>query len=127
MSTDPQFASTPVIGQTRIATANTNRDGTGTIANLVTGGASGTRVSRVKAKATGTTTAGVIRIYVKDNSTNIRILDEILVAAVTPSATVESWEGEITFSDMNLPSGWSLQVSTHNAEQFDVHAFGGNY
>lgn len=112
---------------TRISAANTNRDGTGTVYVILTGGANGTRVDRVQWKATGTTTAGVVRLYLKDTGTpSTRLIAEALVSAITPSATIKSAEGEFVRTDgqplVLVPSGWTLLASTHNAESFDVVA-----
>lgn len=124
MSTDPQFAATVGTEVTLMAaTANTNRDGTGTLSTILTAGASGTRVERIKWKATGTTTAGMIRLYAYDGS-NARLIEEIPVTAITPSGTVEAWEAEILFGcaspdyPLLIPSGWSLKAAPHNAEAF---------
>lgn len=112
---------------TRISAANTNRDGTGTVYVILTGGANGTRVDHVQWKATGTTTAGVVRLYLKDTGTpSTRLIAEALVSAITPSATIKSAEGEFVRTDgqplVLVPSGWTLLASTHNAESFDVVA-----
>ena len=130
MATSPQFVTTPNLGTnltaSRISTANINRDGTGTLATLLTGGASGTRPDRVRIKATGTTTAGMIRFFLADNQGTpaIRLIHEISVTAITPSATIESFAAEWVRTDgqplVIVPSGWTLRVSTHNAETFDV-------
>lgn len=131
MSDVPAFTAVPNAGgnllTTRISAANTNRDGTGTVYVILTGGANGTRVDRVNWKATGTTTAGVVRLYLKDTGTpSTRLLAEALVSALTPSATVKSAEGEFVRTDGQplalVPSGWTLLASTHNAESFDVVA-----
>jgi hypothetical protein len=131
MADVPAFTATPNAGgnllTTRISAANTNRDGTGTTYVILTGGAAGTRVDRIQWKATGVTTAGVIRIYLKDTGTpSIRLLYEALIAAATPSATVLSASGEWARSDgqplILLPAGWTVLAATHNAEVFDVVA-----
>lgn len=131
MADVPAFTATPNAGgnllTTRISAANTNRDGTGTVYVVLTGGANGTRVDRVQWKATGPTTAGVVRLYLKDTGTpSTRLLAEALVSALTPSATVKSAEGEFVRTDgqplVLVPSGWTLLASTHNAESFDVVA-----
>lgn len=126
MAATPQFVKTPVIGATTISTANTNRNGTGTISTLLTGGTNGTSVKRVKAIATGVTTAGFVRLFTHDG-TNAYLLAEIQVTAITPSASVAAWNGELELFDYVLPNGWSIRVSTHNGEEFDVQAFGGNF
>lgn len=126
MSSAPVFVGTPKTWQQIVSTANTGRDGTGTVATVVTAGSSGSRIGRVRAVGAGTVTAGVIRLFLNDG-TNKRLIKEIMVTATTPSATVETWLGDVTFPDgLFLPNGWSLLASTHNAETFNVFAFGGD-
>jgi hypothetical protein len=116
-----------VIGIAQISTANTNRDGTGTIGTVATAGAQGTLIELIRVKATGTTTAGMVRLYIHDGA-NARLLAEISVSAATPSATVQTFEDELTpTTPLVLPSGYSLRASTHNAETFNVFAVGGHY
>lgn len=123
----PIFAETPVIGRALISTANTNRDGTGSMATLATGATGhGTRVEYLRYKATVTTTAGMIRFFIYDG-VNARLWHELPVAAVTVSATVESAEGELVPTQaLDLPAAYEVRVSTHNAEEFAVFAHGGN-
>lgn len=133
-NTNPYFAHEPIIGHARIATANTNRDGTGTLGTVTTAtsaanGGKGRRVERVLAKATVTTTAGMVRLFLYDG-TNRRLVHEFTVDAVTASATVATWEEEWVRSDgqpvVILPPGYALEASTHNAEQIDVIAAAGD-
>jgi hypothetical protein len=129
MATVPSYAATVGTEHGTISTANTNRDGTGTIGTILTAGASGTRIERIKVKATGTTTAGMVRLFLHDGSA-AKLTEEIPVSAITPSATVESFEADVVFGDTNpliLPSGWSLRASTHNAESFNVLAVAGDF
>ena len=130
MATSPQFVNTPNSGASlaacRISTANTNRDGSGTIALLVTGGTNGTRLDRVNVQATSTTTLGMVRFYLVDNAgtPNKRLLFEMQVNAINPSVSIPAFTGEWGRSDgqplVIIPSGWSVQCSTNNAESFDV-------
>jgi hypothetical protein len=120
---------TPIFGQAvrqstvAISTANTNRDGTGTIGTVFTADATdGSVVERVDITATGTTTAGVVRLYVHNGSTAF-LWKEILVGAITPSTTVAVFMRTVR-ERIELPAGWSLRASTHNAENFNVQAFG---
>ena len=115
------FAAIPATAQVQIATANTARDGTGTIGTLITAPTAGTRVDDIEICATATTTAGVIRMFVHDG-TNYRLIREILVTAVTPSTTVAAWYTKLSNLGIVLKSGWSLRFSTHNAETFNVVA-----
>jgi hypothetical protein len=87
-NTTPIFTLTPHIGQTTISTANTNRDGTGTLGTLVTAATNGTRVDRIVVEATSTTAAGVVTFFVYDGSSVSTLWQEVLVTAITPSATV---------------------------------------
>lgn len=126
----PIFIQTPKVACASIATANTNRDGTGTIGTVYTAGANGSKIDRVQVCAAGTTTAGVIRIFIYDGSTYF-LHSEHLVPAITPSATVAAYMLTIDYSQagngLYLPSGYSLRASTHNAETFKLCAFGGDY
>lgn len=133
MALDPQFYASRgcVVGQ--ISTANTNRDGTGTgpATAILSGGTNGSRVERIWVKATATTTAGMVRIYLWDGSgTDAKLLDEFAVTAITASASVETWEDGKTYGDtapITVPSGSSITASTHNAETFNVFVEYGSY
>ena len=130
-NTAPIFTLTPQIGRARIATANTNRDGTGTLGNVITGAASGTRVDRIVITATGTTTAGMVRLFINDGA-NIRAWREVPVTAITVSASAAAFTFTIVSPDSQvpllvLPNAYILAASTHNAEQFDVLAHAGDY
>ena len=84
MASTPSFTSTPRIGAANVATANTNRDGTGTITALLTGAAAGTKVTSITAQAAVTTTAGMVRIFVStDSGSTWRLFDELAIAAAT--------------------------------------------
>ena len=124
MALNPQFAVTPRIGTVNIATANTNRDGTGTVATLITGASTGTRIAEIVIKARVTTTAGQVRVFLNDG-TNFFFFDEINVTAATVSNSVQSIRVSTTYSNLVLPNAsWSIRVSTHNAESIDVTALG---
>jgi hypothetical protein len=126
-NTNPLFTLTPKISDAQISTANTNRNGTGTLGTVITGATNGTRINRVDIVATVTTSAGVIRLFI-DDGTNVRLFREILVTAITPSATVEVWRGEFVPTEpFILPSTYILKASTHNAETFNVIAHAGDY
>lgn len=127
MAANPVFATTPVLAVAQISTANTNRDGTGTLGTLLTGAASGTIIHKIEIESTGTVTAGVIRLFL-DLSGTIRLLQEILVPATTPSTSSAAWRYVLTYQFPNtliLPSNsWILKASTHNAEAFNIFVHG---
>lgn len=132
MSSVPQYASVPKCGIGQVSVANTNRDGTGTIATIFSAGAAGSRIDAINLKAVDTTTAGMIRLFIHDGTT-ARLLAEVPVTAVTPSGTVPSWEAQLNTNTMSqvlpivLPTGYSLCASTHNAGITNVIALGGDF
>ena len=119
MSSSAQYAATPKTAVAQVSTANTARDGTGTLATVFTAGASGSRIDDIAIIATGTTTAGMVRLFLHDG-TNARLWREVAVGAVTPSATVSPFSSLLGSLALVLQTGWSLRASTHNAETFNV-------
>lgn len=127
MSTAANYASTPKCGVGQVSVANTNRDGTGTLATIFTAGASGSRIDRVTVQAVATTTAGMVRLFIHDG-TSARLYNEVPVAAVTPSGTTSAFRYQIPIEGgLALPANYSLRASTHNAETFNVIAQGGDF
>jgi len=130
-NTTPIFVITPHLGMVRISTANTNRDGTGTLGDVLTATTFGTRIDRIVIEATGTTTAGMIRLIIYDGVSASRLWKEINVSAITPSGTVQAFTATISSPDQNpllvLPAGYVLRAGTQAAETFDVIAHGGDY
>lgn len=132
MAIQAQFAATPRCAIAQISTANTGRDGTGTIGTVFTAGASGSRIDAIDVTATGTTTAGMVRLFLH-NGTTAYLWAELPVLALTPSATLPAWQAQITANTMShllpivLPTGYSLRAATNNAETFNVIAFGGDF
>ena len=119
MATAAQYASTVQNASAQVTTANTNRNGTGTIVSVMTGATNGTRIDDIYIVATGTTTAGVVRLFISDG-TNIRLWQEILVPAITPSTSVQVFSQSLINVGLILENGWSLQASTNNAETFNI-------
>lgn len=127
MATAPIFTDTPRQEVQAISTANTARDGSGTIATVFTAGSSGSRLERARVTATAAVTAGVVRLFLHDG-TNARLLKEVMVTATTPSTSVETFTATVTWTGgLMLPNGWSLRASTHNAEGFNIFAEGGDF
>lgn len=135
MATQAQYAAVPKVGIAVISTANTNRDGTGTIGTVFSAGTNGSRIDAVEAQATGTTTAGMVRLFLHDG-TNARLIGELPVVALTPSGTIPAWSVVVNSQGINngnialpliIPNGWSLRAATQNAETFNVVAYGGDF
>lgn len=127
MATAPTYAANPrSIDRAAVSAANTARDGSGTIVSLATGSTEGFKINEVKVQATGTTTAGMIRLFIStDSGTNWDLFDELPIGAVTPSGSVAAFWTSKNFNNLVL-TGTSnrLGVSTHNAEAFEVYALG---
>ena len=126
MASSPAFAVTPIVGMAQVSVANTNRDGTtGTYVTLLTAGSSGTRVAEIVTQGSVTTTAGMVRLFLTDGTTT-RMFDEVSIAAATVSGTVKGNRVSTTYTNLVIPSGWSIKASTHNAEAINIWALGAN-
>lgn len=120
MSTSAQYASTVKAATVALtATANTARDGTGTITTIHAAGALGARIDDIYIVSTGTCTAGVIRLFIH-NGTTAFLWQEILVTATTPSTTQAVWSYTLLNQGLVIPTGFSLRASTNNAEAFNI-------
>lgn len=126
MAAGPAFTATPRIGIGQVTVANANRDGTGTLVDILVGVAAGTKVEEVVVEATVGTTAGMVRLFLDDGAT-VRLFDEIPVSAVGPTASASAFRATRRYDNLVLPSGaWKLRASTHNAEAINVIALGGD-
>lgn len=137
MAATPAFTLDPISASAAISTANALRDGTGTLGTIYTAraaganGGKGARIDAITVQATGTTTAGMIRLFV--GTTLVR---EIAVTAITPSGTVKAFtiptsegadaNGRLALG-LVLAPGDVLKVGTNNAEAFVVRAEGGEF
>lgn len=119
MASTPQFVGTPKSPTVSISTANTNRDGTtGTYGTLMTAGASGSRIDRIRVNAIATTTAGMVRLFVSGS-----LVYELPVTAITPSATQPAWAADIVFDGgLILAASAVVTANTNNAETFKLTA-----
>jgi len=125
--TTPIFVDTPKHPSVRISTANTARDGTGTLGTVFTAGADGSFFKGIRVQAEGTTTAGVVRIFIQTaGAGNNELIKELLITATTPSTSVEAFSIEwYPSGGIVLAATDVLKASTHNAETFSVWAEGG--
>lgn len=128
-NTQPVFTKAPVVGMGTVTVANANLDGTGTIVEVVDGGADGVRLDLFEAKAIVTTTAGMLRIFLSlDSGVTWELWAEVAVTAATPAAAVPAFATELVFTKpLNLPDDtWRVGVSTENAEEQNVFFRGGS-
>ena len=130
----PIFAQTPVftVGAT-ITTANTAKDGTGTVVLLFTAGANGARVDQVRIRSTGTAVATVIRIFVNNGAVNTTATNNSLYVEATIAATtlseVAALVDNLIQMNISLPATYRVYVTigTTVATPLQVSAVGGDY
>lgn len=123
MASTPTFASVPKIGLATISTANSGRDGSGTLTNVVSAGSSGTKINEIIVEALSTTTSGTVRVFIYDGNNNY-LFDEIAVAANVPTASNTTVRYSKIYDNLVLPNNYILKASTHNAESFNIIALG---
>lgn len=126
MSATPGFADTINVGSALPGTADTSLTAPTNQVTVLTAGASGTKVDRIVAQGVGTTVAGVVNIFRYDGAT-YHLIDQFLVAAVTPSTTAVAYHAENAYDDLVLKSGDTLRSSQSiigNASMVKVTAFG---
>lgn len=133
---NPMFTGTPDIqwGATALATANTAKDGTGTVLTAFTADATnGGYVHKLIARAAGTNIATVLRVFLNNGSTNATPANNILIAELTLSATTLSevaslapYEIPLNFA---LPAGYKINctVGTTVAAGYYISVIGGKY
>jgi len=121
-------------GATAITTANTAKDGTGTVLNVFTADATnGGFVQRIRFRSAGTNIATVARVFINNGSTNATagnniLWDEITLAASTLSevSALAVYELPLNFA---LPPGYKINVTigTTVAAGYFVTVIGGKY
>ena len=116
-NTTPIFTLTPKAVTATIAAANTARDGSGTLVDAFTSSANGSRIDFVtftSAQATvGASAARVQRVFLTDTGgINPRLIQEVVLSAVTSSNTAIGSTSTITFTNgLIINSGQILKVS----------------
>ena len=118
-NTSPVFALVPETKVNCIITAaTTDKSGATTtnIKDLLTAATDGTKVTWIKFKHVGTSTAGIFLIWITDTAGNHSTLFyEQTYTAITSSTTVTTAEGTIVFNDLQLKSGQKIKVAATTA------------
>ena len=134
-NTSPIFTLTPGVewGTTTVTTANTAKDGTGTVLTVWTAGTNGSYIQRVRFRPSGTSVQTVARLFINNGSTNATaanniLFDEITLSAITLSETAAQPSFEIPMN-FALPAGYKLNITigTTVAAGWYVSAIGGDY
>jgi hypothetical protein len=111
----PIFALVPEVKRAVITAATTDKSGADptNLVELVTGATDGTKVTWIKFKHVGTSTAGIYLIFVTDTSgANPRLYAEILISAVTSASNALTHEGVISLPDFQLKFGQKVLVGS---------------
>jgi len=131
MAADPAFIATPRIGFGSVTVANTARDGTGTIVDILTGAAAGTKINEISLKATGDPADSIVTLFIHDG-TSYRLFDEIdLGDPAAASTTVTGYRLCKTYDNLVLPSAsYKLAAAITvalTAGAINVFAYGGDF
>ncbi len=107
-----------------VNTANSNLDGTGTLVTLLTSPTTsslngGTNINYVNIKATGSTSEGMVRLFIDNGSGSIFLITEISIPESTQSSTQPAYRTTKSLQ-FNLEAGYSLKASTQVADSFNV-------
>jgi hypothetical protein len=134
-NTSPIFARLPDVQWVASGTsANTNLDGTGTVATAFTADATnGSKVEKIIVQHMGTNVDSVLRLFINNGSTNATAANnalflEVDMGANTLSHTAESARKEI-YVDLPLPAGYKINctIGTAIAAGYMVTVVGGKY
>jgi len=126
MAANPSFISTPRIGVASVSTANTAIDGTGTITDLITGAAAGTRILEIDAQCSATSAAALINLFLW-NGTTWTLFDQISITAATSSNTVKANRNFTAYTNLVLPDAtWKVGCTTTISQATRVYALGGD-
>ena len=116
-----------------LKTANTARDGTGTVLTAFTASADGAYLQKIRFRAIGTNVATVARVWINNGSDPATAANNILFEELTLPATTASEAAQLTVQDIvlgfPLPAGYKLTVAvgTTVAAGYYVSVLGGKY
>jgi hypothetical protein len=125
-NTSPIFALVPETKIVTVTDATTDRTGATTtnLAELLTAGTDGTKITQIGAKVAGDNTACLVLIFITDTAgANPKLYDEIGLEAITASTTVTSQRAVTAYSDLQLKSGQKVLVGTTVAQAAGVNIF----
>lgn len=138
----PLFGYIPLIAQNQITGTNPGHDftfgGTGIMTTIASGNNFGTRIELINIIATGTTTAGMVRLFIDNSKTNgfypntgIRLWKETPITATVASSSAQAFTNELVRTDgrplLILPSGIILSATAEKAEGFNIICFGADF
>jgi hypothetical protein len=134
-NTTPIYSKEGNISWATLDTANTAKDGTGTVATVFTADATnGSMIEKVVAEALGTNASStVLRIFLNNGSTNTTAANNTLIKQISlPATTLSETSGQapiIVYLKMAIPAGYKINVTigTSVSAGWAVAGIGGNY
>ena len=136
-NTTPIFILAPNTSVATIGAANTARDGSGALVTVFTAGADGSRLDSIdftSAQATAAASSAMVwNVFITDTAgANPRLFKSLAQVTITPSTTVISATGNLSFGNgLLLTSGQLVRVTqtvyAGVQDKVDVIARGGNY
>jgi len=118
-------------------TANTAKDGTGTVATVFTGNAAGNNagnfVQKLVARPLGTNVVTVLRLFINNGSANTTAANNSMIAELTlPATTLSEIAAQPDYVlplNFAVPAGYKLNaaIGTAVAAGFAVTVLGGEY
>jgi hypothetical protein len=125
-NTSPIFALVPETKIVTVTDATTDRTGATTtnLAELLTAGTDGTKITQIGAKVAGDNTACLVLIFITDTAgDNPKLYDEIGLTPITASTTQASFRDVTAYSDLQLKSGQKVLVGITVAQTDGVNIF----
>jgi hypothetical protein len=138
-NTNPIFSAKGAIqwSPATLTAANTAKDGTGTVATVFTGNATGNNagnfVQKLLARALGTNVTTVLRVFINNGSTNATATNNSLIAEITLPATtlseVAAQPDYVLPLNFVVPAGYKLNCTLGTAVTagYALTAIGGEY
>lgn len=133
-NTTPIFSKAALASWGSVATANTAKDGTGTVVTVFTSDlTNGSFLQKINVRSLGTNVASVMRVFLNNGSVNTTAINNTLIAELSLPATtvseVASLSGYEVPINTALPAGYKINVTvgTTIAAGIAVTAFGGAY
>ncbi|SEU32819.1 hypothetical protein [Paenibacillus sp. NFR01] len=142
-NTTPIFPITPVVSWGTVTTANTAKDGTGTMVTVFTAGANGARIDQIKVRHKGANVATALRFFINNGNdasvaANNSLVHEATIALANANEAAALADFDITIPKNTtetacpipyLPPNYKLNIAigTTVAAGLQVTVFGGNY
>lgn len=114
MASNPNYAAYPRIMSTTVQTANTGRDGTGTMSCVGVAGTAGSRIDTVNITGTTSTTAGAVRLFRAPGTVGVTI-GTLSFSGTTATVTTTGTNHGLTTGQL---------VYTHNQIPADYRVLG---